>query len=114
MHQLTCGIEIHQQLDTHKLFCSCRSRLVEEEGKCFHCRLRPTQSEMGEIDRAALAQKLADEHINISYAYSTGGAPGGKTTAVFKVGDIKKAMKIMPADKQAKSSANVKAPPTRK
>jgi len=55
-HQLVCGIEIHQQLDTHKLFCSCRTDLVEEEGTTILRRLRPTQSEMGELDRAALAQ----------------------------------------------------------
>jgi len=65
MHQLTCGIEIHQQLDTHKLFCSCRSQLVEEEGKCFNRRLRPTQSEMGEVDRAALAQ--AERRMHFTY-----------------------------------------------
>ena len=55
-HQLVCGIEIHQQLETHKLFCSCRTDLVEEEGTTILRRLRPTQSEMGELDRAALAQ----------------------------------------------------------
>lgn len=65
MHQLTCGIEIHQQLDTRKLFCSCRSRLVEEEGESFRRRLRPTQSEMGEIDRAVLAQ--AERRMRFSY-----------------------------------------------
>lgn len=75
MHQLTCGIEIHQQLDTHKLFCSCRSRLVEEEGKCFRRRLRPTQSEMGEIDRAALAQ--AERRMHFTYQ-----APAGMSCLV--------------------------------
>lgn len=65
MEELTCGIEIHQQLDTRKLFCSCRSRLVEEEGECFRRRLRPTQSEMGEIDRAALAQ--AERRMRFTY-----------------------------------------------
>ncbi|NLX47535.1 MAG: Glu-tRNA(Gln) amidotransferase subunit GatE [Euryarchaeota archaeon] len=63
MEQVTCGIEIHQQLDTHKLFCSCRSRLVDDEGKCFRRRLRPTQSEMGEVDRAALAQSERRMHF---------------------------------------------------
>ena len=48
-HELTCGIEIHQQLDTTKLFCSCRSELVESDEKTFLRRLRPTASEMGEI-----------------------------------------------------------------
>ena len=45
---------------------------------------------------ARVAQKLADAHINIGYAYCTGGAAGGKTVAVFKVADIKKAMKLFP------------------
>jgi glutamyl-tRNA(Gln) amidotransferase subunit E len=53
---MTCGIEIHQQLDTKKLFCSCTTELVEEPGIELHRRLRPTQSELGEVDRAALAQ----------------------------------------------------------
>mgnify|MGYP006292910209 CR=1 FL=1 len=44
---------------------------------------------------AAAAEKLAEAHINISYAYCTGGAPGGKTTAVFKVADLKKALRVL-------------------
>ena len=44
---------------------------------------------------ASVAQRLADEHINISYAYATAGAPHGHTTAVFKVADMKKAQKIL-------------------
>lgn len=44
---------------------------------------------------AAVANALADEHINISYAYTSGGAPGGKTTCIFKVADPKKAMKVL-------------------
>jgi len=55
-HELTCGIEIHQQLDTTKLFCSCRSGLVESDEGTFLRRLRPTASEMGEMDRAALLE----------------------------------------------------------
>jgi len=55
-HELTCGIEIHQQLDTKKLFCSCDTELVDEPGLELYRRLRPTQSELGEVDRAALAQ----------------------------------------------------------
>jgi glutamyl-tRNA(Gln) amidotransferase subunit E len=64
-HPVTVGIEIHQQLDTCKLFCSCRSQLVEEEGAQLRRRLRPTQSEMGEIDRAALAQ--AERRMHFTY-----------------------------------------------
>ncbi len=53
---LKVGIEIHQQLNTGKLFCECRSEFSDEHHKEFCRRLRPTQSEMGEIDRAALEQ----------------------------------------------------------
>ena len=53
---LKVGLEIHQQLRTHKLFCQCPSELVDYEGKSIVRRLRPTQSEMGEIDRAALQE----------------------------------------------------------
>jgi len=50
------GLEIHQQLDTKKLFCSCPSELSEEGDFRFERFLRPTQSELGELDRAALAE----------------------------------------------------------
>jgi len=53
---LKVGLEIHQQLDTAtKLFCSCKPRLFKEEPEItFIRRLRPTQSELGQIDPAAL------------------------------------------------------------
>ena len=60
--RVTVGLEIHQQLNTNKLFCSCFSELVEEDGPELHRRLRPTQSELGEIDRAALAQAERKMH----------------------------------------------------
>jgi hypothetical protein len=44
---------------------------------------------------AAVTEKLAKAHINISYAYCTAGAKGGKTTAVIKVADVKKAIKVL-------------------
>jgi len=56
VHPITVGLEIHRQLDTdHKLFCSCPTQLTEEspENKFFR-RLRPTQSELGQVDQAAL------------------------------------------------------------
>ena len=52
---LKVGLEIHQQLDTaQKLFCPCISRLstLTPNAK-FYRRLRPTQSELGEVDPAA-------------------------------------------------------------
>jgi len=50
------GLEIHQQLDTHKLFCNCQSKITEDIDYSFERYLRPTQSEMGDVDRAALAE----------------------------------------------------------
>lgn len=44
---------------------------------------------------ASVAEKLAKDHINISYAYCTAGAKGGRTTGVLKVADVKKAMRIL-------------------
>jgi len=44
---------------------------------------------------ATVAEKLAKDHINISYAYCTAGAKGGRTTGVFKVANVKKAMGIL-------------------
>lgn len=64
-YEMMCGIEIHQQLDTKKLFCSCDSHLCDDgEGAVFR-KLRPTTSEMGEVDRAALAQ--FQRHLGYRY-----------------------------------------------
>jgi len=53
------GFEIHQQLETHKLFCKCPFLLREDKpAATIERRLRPTQSELGEIDRAALEEFL--------------------------------------------------------
>ena len=53
--ELKVGLEIHQQLDTSaKLFCNCKPELFKEEPEItFLRRLRPTQSELGQIDPAA-------------------------------------------------------------
>jgi len=53
---LKVGLEIHQQLDTKKLFCDCGSELVEDEGIEVIRDLRPTESELGEVDEAALME----------------------------------------------------------
>lgn len=64
-YEMMCGIEIHQQLDTKKLFCSCDSRLCDDGQGAYYRRLRPTTSETGEIDRAALAQ--FQRHLGYRY-----------------------------------------------
>ena len=52
---LKAGLEVHQQLNTaHKLFCKCKPQLFKGEPEVtFLRRLRPTQSELGQIDPAA-------------------------------------------------------------
>ncbi len=52
---LKCGLEIHQQLDTGKLFCRCPSALREDKPDfTFRRMLHPVPSELGEYDPAAL------------------------------------------------------------
>ncbi len=51
---LKCGLEIHQQLDTHKLFCNCKSILRSEEPDFIIKRkLHAVAGESGEVDIAA-------------------------------------------------------------
>ena len=52
---LKIGLECHQQLATkEKLFCSCKPSLFKgNPDSIFIRRLRPTQSELGQIDKAA-------------------------------------------------------------
>ena len=54
--RIKVGLEIHRQLDTEqKLFCGCPTDFAESEPEeKFMRRLRPTQSELGQIDQAAL------------------------------------------------------------
>lgn len=54
---LKVGLEIHQQLASRKLFCTCASgRLEDPVSLRFRRRLRPTQSELGEVDAAAIEE----------------------------------------------------------
>jgi len=55
---IKAGLEVHRQLDTqHKLFCDCPTLLTElEPEQRFLRKLRPTQSELGQVDRAALSE----------------------------------------------------------
>jgi glutamyl-tRNA(Gln) amidotransferase subunit E len=54
-NRLKVGLEIHQQLDTkNKLFCNCEIVDATEHDFTFKRNLRPTRSEMGTYDQAAL------------------------------------------------------------
>jgi len=53
---LKVGLEIHRQLDTKKLFSLVPSELSDRVDFTFERRLRPTMSELGEIDPAALEE----------------------------------------------------------
>jgi len=61
---------------------------------------------------AAVAERLAKNHINISYAYCTAGAKGGRTTAVLKVADVAKAMRVLEPEhkRDSKSQPVIRRP----
>ncbi len=53
-----CGVEIHQQLDTKKLFCDCPSIVRDDNADIkVHRRLRATAGETGSVDQAAAYEK---------------------------------------------------------
>lgn len=55
MPSVKIGIEIHQQLNTNKLFCGCPALLRNDEpGVVVKRKLRPSAGELGKIDPAAL------------------------------------------------------------
>ena len=58
---------------------------------------------------ASLAERLADAHINIDYAYVTSGAPGGRTLCIFKVPYLQKAMETLEKGMPKAKAAGEKA-----
>lgn len=59
---LKSGIEIHQQLDTHKLFCNCPSEIRDDEPDLLITRkLRAVRGETGETDIAAKSETKRDK-----------------------------------------------------
>ncbi|MDD5022750.1 MAG: Glu-tRNA(Gln) amidotransferase subunit GatE [Candidatus ainarchaeum sp.] len=56
------GIEIHQRLDTKKLFCNCNSEILESENYNFliNRKLHPVFSELGELDLASKSESQKD------------------------------------------------------
>jgi len=68
---IKCGIEIHQQLDTHKLFCECPSILRNDEPKFEVMRkLHAVAGESGEVDVAAKHEMSQDREF-IYHGYDT-------------------------------------------
>ncbi len=63
-----CGIEIHQQIDSRKLFCDCESALRgDAPSGVVARRLRAVASELGEFDAAALQEAAADKTFFYEY-----------------------------------------------
>lgn len=68
-----CGLEIHQQLDTNKLFCSCPSIVDNSEPELrIRRRLRAVAGEKGKKDLAALYEESKNKEF--IYEYSSNSA----------------------------------------
>jgi len=73
---------------TRQVLTKLNLPMTETEVLCLDLSNRP-----GAL--ADVATLLGQNHVNINYAYCTGGAPGGRTTGIFKVADVKKAMHVL-------------------
>ncbi|MCC7571378.1 Glu-tRNA(Gln) amidotransferase subunit GatE [Candidatus Micrarchaeota archaeon] len=56
-----CGLEIHQRLDTHKLFCQCSSHESQDLNIKITRKQYAVKSEMGETDQAVAYQAMQDK-----------------------------------------------------
>ncbi|MDD5096691.1 MAG: Glu-tRNA(Gln) amidotransferase subunit GatE [Candidatus ainarchaeum sp.] len=64
---MKCGLEIHQRLDTGKLFCRCSSTLADTERSPEYKlkrRLRASAGEMGELDIAARMEQEKEKEFH--------------------------------------------------
>ncbi|UCD20612.1 MAG: hypothetical protein JSW08_02440 [archaeon] len=60
--KIKAGIEIHQQLDTNKLFCSCPSILKQDKpDKVIRRKIKAVAGESGKVDVAAYHEELKDK-----------------------------------------------------
>ncbi|VVB54156.1 Glutamyl-tRNA(Gln) amidotransferase subunit E [uncultured archaeon] len=67
-----CGLEIHQQLDTAKLFCPCPSVMREDAPHLIVQRkMRAVAGELGEVDRAALHEFLKGRTLHYEAYHDT-------------------------------------------
>lgn len=66
---LCCGLELHQQLDTNKLFCNCKSLIIKDDTKpdrIIKRKLFARSSESGEKDLSA----HQEQRKNKTFVYS--------------------------------------------
>jgi len=62
---MKCGLEIHQRLDTGKLFCRCPSAIAEREPDFrFRRKLRASAGETGEVDFAARVEQEKEKEFH--------------------------------------------------
>ena len=73
---------------TRQVLAKLNLPMTETEVLCLDLSNRP-----GAL--ADVATLLGQNHVNINYAYCTSGAPGGRTTGVFKVADQAKALHVL-------------------
>ncbi len=67
-----CGLEIHQQLDTSKLFCSCPSLLRDDSPDFTITRyLRAAAGEQGEVDIAAQLEQRKSRQFTYEFYHDT-------------------------------------------
>ncbi|MBI2109648.1 Glu-tRNA(Gln) amidotransferase subunit GatE [Candidatus Woesearchaeota archaeon] len=64
---LKIGLEIHRQMETHKLFCSCPSILTDNPGIKIMRRLIATKSELGEEDVVARYEMGKNRYVTYEY-----------------------------------------------
>jgi len=79
---------VEDEQEARKVLGRLNLPMTETEVVCIDLSNRP-----GAL--ADVAQLLGENHININYAYCTSGAPGGRTTGVFKVADHTKAVHVL-------------------
>ncbi len=69
---LKVGFEIHQQLRTkNKLFCGCSCEEAQKYDRSFMRKLRPTQSELGAYDPAAMFEFSKMRTVEYSTAFGS-------------------------------------------
>jgi hypothetical protein len=57
---------------------------------------------------ADVCDRLAQGHVHISYVYCTTSDRGGRTVVIFKVSDMKKAMKLIEDHRNERRDMKIK------